>query len=170
MLGPFPPSWKRHLHINRFGLIPKGHNTGKYRLITDLSHPRGSSVNDGIDPALTSLTYITVDSVMQVVQQLGKESLLAKMDIESAYRLVPVHPHDRILQAVEWDGQIYVDPMLPFGLRSAPNFFTAVTDTLNWCLQRAGIRFVSHYLDDFIVVAPPRLMPASSRGTGLGLC
>ena len=35
MLGPFPPSWKRHLHINRFGLIPKGHNTGKYRLITD---------------------------------------------------------------------------------------------------------------------------------------
>ena len=59
---------------------------------------------------------------MQVVQQLGKGSLLAKMDIESAYRLVPVHPQDRILQAVEWDGQIYVDPMLPFGLRSAPNF------------------------------------------------
>ena len=69
---------ERHLHINRFGLIPKGHNTGKYRLITDLSHPRGSSVNDGIDHALTSLTYITVDSVMQVVQQLGKGSLLAK--------------------------------------------------------------------------------------------
>ena len=156
MLGPFPPSWKRHLHINRFGLIPKGHNTGKYRLITDLSHPRGSSVNDGIDPALTSLTYITVDSVMQVVRQLGKGSLLAKMDIESAYRLVPVHPQDRILQAVEWDGQIYVDPMLPFGLRSAPKIFTAVADALNWCLQRAGIRFVSHYLDDFIVVAPPR--------------
>ena len=42
--------------------------------------------------------------------------------------------------------------MLPFGLRSAPKFFTAVADGLNWCLQRAGIRFVSHYLDDFIVV------------------
>ena len=113
-------------------------------------------MNDGIDPALTSLTYITVDSVMQVVQQLGKGSLLAKMDIESAYWLVPVHPQDHILQAVEWDGQIYVDPMLPFGLKSATNFFTAVADVLNWRLQRAGIRFVSHYLDDFIVVAPPR--------------
>ncbi len=40
MLGPFtdtsslPP-----LHINRFGVIPKGHNTkGKWRLITDLSY------------------------------------------------------------------------------------------------------------------------------------
>ena len=113
-------------------------------------------MNDGIDPALTSLTYITVDSVMHVVQQLGKGSLLAKMDTESAYVLVPVHPQDRILQAVEWDGQIYVDPMLPFGLRSAQIFFTAVADMLNWCLQRAGIRFVSHYLDDFIVTAPPQ--------------
>ena len=67
MLGPFPSSWKNRFHVNRFGLIPKGHNTGKYRLITDLCFPRGASVNDGIDPALTSLSYITVDSVAQVV-------------------------------------------------------------------------------------------------------
>ena len=40
MLGPFPPSaWPSlplPLHINRFGVIPKGHNSGKWRLITDL--------------------------------------------------------------------------------------------------------------------------------------
>ena len=155
MLGPFPPAWKKFLHVNRFGLIPKGHGTGKYRLITDLSYPQGASVNDGIDPSLTSLSYTSVDSVAQVVQQLGKSSLLAKVDIESAYRLVPVHPQDRILQAVEWEGKIYVDPMLPFGLRSAPKIFTAIADALNWCLERAGVRFVSHYLDDFIIVAPP---------------
>ena len=35
MLGPFPSSWKNRFHVNRFGLILKGHNTGKYRLITD---------------------------------------------------------------------------------------------------------------------------------------
>ena len=151
-----PSSWKNRFHLNRFGLLPKGHNTGKYRLITDLSFPRGASVNDGIDPALTSLSYITVDSVAQVVRQLGTGSLLAKMDIESAYRLIPVHLQDRILQAVEWKGKIYVDPMLPFGLRSAPKFFYAVADALNWCLQRAGIRFILHYLDNFIVIAPPQ--------------
>ena len=27
----------RHLHVNRFSLIPKSHNTRNYRLITDLS-------------------------------------------------------------------------------------------------------------------------------------
>ena len=29
------------LHVNRFGIILKGHNTGKWRLITDLSFPPG---------------------------------------------------------------------------------------------------------------------------------
>ena len=37
MLGPFPPSWKRRLYINRFGLIPKRSLHGKilthYRFI-----------------------------------------------------------------------------------------------------------------------------------------
>ncbi len=155
MLGPFPQAWRSFLHVNRFGLIPNGHTTGKFRLITDLSYPRGASVNDGIDLTLTSLSYTSVDNVVQLVQRLGKGSLLAKMDIESAYRLVPVHPQDRILQAMEWKGQIYVDPMLPFGLRSAPKIFNAVADALNWCLEQAGIRFISHYLDDIIIVAPP---------------
>ncbi len=72
MLSPFPLAWRHFLHINRFGLITKGHGTGKFRLITDLSYPHGASVNDGIDPALTSLSYTSVDSVAQRVQQLGK--------------------------------------------------------------------------------------------------
>ena len=47
---------------------------------------------------------------------LGAGSLLAKIDIESAYRMVPVHPDDRPLLGVEWSGRIYCDAMLPFGL------------------------------------------------------
>ncbi len=39
-----------------------------------------------------------------------------------------------------------------FGLRLAPNILNAVADALNWCLEQAGIHFVSHYLDDFIIV------------------
>ncbi len=155
MIGPLPMSWRPIIHLNRVGLVPKGHNSGKFRLITDLSFPHGASVNDGISPDLVSLSYIAVDDVAAIVQELGKGSLLAKMDIEAAYRLIPVHPHDRVLQGMEWDGRIYVDPCLPFGLRSAPKIFNAVADGLCWCLRQAGIRFVLHYLDDFIIVAPP---------------
>ena len=81
--------------MNRFGVIPEGHNTGKWRLITDLSFPPGRSVNDGVDPDLCSLTYTTVDHVAEIAVSLGKGTLLAKQDIESAYCLVPVHPQDR---------------------------------------------------------------------------
>ena len=156
LAGPFPEdSPPCELHINRFGVIPKGHNTGKWRLITDLSFPPGRSVNDGIDPSLCSLSYITVDQVVEVAMHFGREALLAKVDIESAYRLIPVHPHDRPLQAVRWEGQLYVDAMLPFGLRSAPKIFNAVADALNWCLIQRGAPHVLHYLDDFIIVGPP---------------
>ena len=53
MLGPFPTSFSvPELQINRFGVGPKGHNMGKWRLITDLSFHLGMSVNEGVDPCL----------------------------------------------------------------------------------------------------------------------
>ena len=156
-LGPFDKSSSLpSLHVvSRFGVIPKGHTPGKWRLITDLSFPKGHSVNDGIDPTLCSLTYSTVDDVAHLVSTLGLGSLLAKIDIESAYLLTPVHPDDRPLLAVQWDGQLYVDPMLPFGLRLPPKIFNAVAVALEWHLNQAGIPLIRHYLDDFIIIGPP---------------
>ena len=100
--------------------------------------------------ALTQLSHCCHISqlIAQVVQHLGRGSLLAKMDIESLHTDSTVHPQDRILQAVEREAKIYVDPMLPFGLRSAPKNINTVADALNWGLQQAEIRFIQHYLDD----------------------
>ena len=47
------------------------------------------------------------------------------MDVSQAYRNVPVHPADRYLLGMEWEGRVYVDGTLPFGLRSVPLLFTA---------------------------------------------
>ena len=157
MLGPFPPSAVAGLpplQINRFGVIPKGHNTGKWRLITVLSYPPGRSVNDGIAPFACSLTYTIVKQVARVAASYPPGTLLVKIDVESAYHLVPVHPHDRPLQAMEREGMIYINPMLPFELRSAPKVFNALADALEWCLTQAGVHHMFHYLDDFIVVSP----------------
>ena len=154
MLGPFVDDIKS-VHVSRFGVIPKGHGTGKWRLITDLSHPSGSSVNDGIDPNLCSLHYTSVEDVATVAAQLGRGALLAKIDIESAYRLIPVHPGDRWLLGMKWEGRLYVDPMLPFGLRSSAKIFNAVADALEWRLKAVGVPYVHHYLDDFVVLGAP---------------
>ena len=78
-----------------------GHTPGRWRLITDLSHPEGGSVKDGIASEWCSLRYMTVEEVAAAAQRLGTGALLAKLDIKYAYRLLPVHPDDRRLLGVE---------------------------------------------------------------------
>ncbi len=114
------------LHINRFGLVPKGHGSGKWRLIVDLSFPAGGSVNDGIGPALCSLQYTSVDTACQNILRLGQGANLAKFDVSGAFRTVHVHLDDRHLLGMQWRGHIYVDKVLPFGLRSAPKLYNAL--------------------------------------------
>jgi len=67
---------------------------GKWRLIhvSDLSFPHGCSFNEGINSDIFSLAYTTVDEVASLDAQPGQGALLAKVDIESAYNLIPVHP------------------------------------------------------------------------------
>ena len=157
MLGPFSEQDQRFLpqcHISRFSVIPKGHKTGRLGLITDLSYPLGESVNDGIEAELCFLVYTSIDRVARVAAGYQQGALLAKVDIEAAYCLIPAHPTDRPLQAISWERKLYIDPMLPFGLHSAPKLFNAVADALEWYLEKQGIRHIYHYLYDFIVVAP----------------
>ena len=82
--GPFPLRAVPHVHISRFGVIPKGH-TGKWRLIVDLSHPRGCSVNDGISKPLCSLKYVTIDEAIKGIVQYGQGTLLAKIDNKECF-------------------------------------------------------------------------------------
>jgi len=153
--GPFKKSSIPHAHISRFGVIPKSHQPNKWRLIIDLSHPTGHSINDGIPKDLCSLTYITVDTAIEHIQHLGKGTLLAKIDIKSAFRLLPVHPSDRHLLVMEWDRKFYVDACLPFGLRSAPKLFNVLADLLSWILKNKQVTPILHYLDDFLLLGPP---------------
>ena len=67
--------------------------------------------------------------------------------------MVPVHPDDQYLLGVHWESFLYVDKVLPFGLRSAPKIFSAVADALQWILHYKGIQRGLHCLDDFILVA-----------------
>ena len=79
---------------------------------------------------------------------------MAKLDLRSAYRMVPVHPQDQWLLEIEWESQIYLDRALPFGLRSAPKVFSAVADGLAWAMVCSGIAHPIHYLDDFFFCGP----------------
>lgn len=139
LLGPFDPQAFPEVHVSRFGVIPKA-DPGNWRLILDLSAPEGASVNDGIDPRVCSLSYMTVDDAARAIEATGVGAILAKVDIKSAYRMISIHPEDRPLLGMIWEGALYVDSALPFGLRSALKIFTSVADALEWRLRLEGLQ------------------------------
>ena len=85
----------------------------------------------------------------------GKGALLAKIDMQQAYRNIPVQPSDRAGLGMSWEGRVYIDSVLPFHLCSAPLSFSAAADALQWTIKRKGIRLLFHYLDDFIIIGAP---------------
>ena len=98
---------------------------------------------------MCSLSYSSVDQAATIMAQLGRDAQLAKIDIAHAYRNVPVHPSDRQLLGMQWDNLVYIDTVLPFGLRSAPKIFSALADTTEWIFRNNNVTHVLHYLDDF---------------------
>lgn len=170
--GPFTSPPLPNLHISSFGVIPKRGQPGKGRLIVDLSSPGGASVNDGINPDEFSLHYITVDKVIRLVSQFGRGALMAKFDVESAYRNVLIHPLDRYLLGMKWRHHFYVNLALPFGLCSAPYIFNSIADLVEWILMNNHqIPDLLHYLDDFLTAGPPDSPQCASNLTvALAVC
>ena len=154
ILGPLHLSLAGVMQCNRLGVVPKGHTLGKWRIITDLSFPAGRSVNDGIDPALCSLSYVSVDTVVSMVTALGPGSRLTKVDIEAAYRLVPVIPMT-VHSSVSGGKGNCTATQCCLSVWSAAKIFNALADALEWIIRSRGVSHVAHYLDDFVVVGAP---------------
>ena len=77
---------------------------------------------------------------------------MAKFDLNSAFRMLLVHPHDWELLEIQWRGSYYVDTCLPFGFRSAPFLFNQVATALEWILKaNYHITHLIHYQDDYFM-------------------
>ena len=114
------------------------------------------SVNDGIDPDAFTMQYITVDQIIRMISSYGLGALIAKFDVEAAYRNIAVHPSNRYLLGMRWRKHYYVDLALPLGLRSPPYIFNSVADMVEWILLHThNVSALLHYLDDFISAGPP---------------
>ena len=151
--GPFVSPPFVPFHCSPLGAVPK--KDGSYRIILDLSSPRGCSVNEGISREQYSVRYSSFDDAVDMVRQLGPSSYMAKLDIKHAFRLCPVRSSQWGLLGYCWQGQFFLDTRLPFGSRSSPLLFNNFADLLLWILVAVGgITYIVHYLDDFFLCAP----------------
>ncbi|XP_070190042.1 uncharacterized protein [Littorina saxatilis] len=140
----------KDLIVSPVGLVEKS-TPGEHRLIFDLSYPHeDSSVNGGIPAELCAVQYTSFDAVTCMVKKLGQGSHLVKVDIKSAFRLLPLHPLDFGLMGMLVEGMFFVDKALPFGCSISCSLFEKFSTFLEWCVKQASFSCdVIHYLDDF---------------------
>ena len=115
MLGPLPPKDCAGVFTSRMAVIPKK-TPGTWRVIVDLSSPQDHSINDNLHRRLSHVSYACTDDAAMLMHYLGPGALLAKIDIQNACRLVPIHPADCRFLGVSWQGSVYVDCQLPLTL------------------------------------------------------
>ena len=167
--GPFNSPPLPNLQCHPVGVVPKKHSS-EWRTIYHLSYPEGDSINDHIPKDPYSLQYVRVDDAIRILKSLGPGSFMAKTDLKSAFRLIPVHPDHWHLLGIHWQSQYYIDLYLPFGLRSAPFLFNQLSEGLEWILKHNyGLKNVIHILDDFFIAEPSRVQCLSSFATLLRL-
>ena len=98
--GPFlsPPLFP--FHWSALGAVLK--KDGTFRLILDLSSPRGQSTNEGISKDLYSVRYSKFHDAIALVRSSGSSAFMAKLDIKHAFRLCPARPDQWALLGYCW--------------------------------------------------------------------
>lgn len=148
--GPFTSPPMSTFRVSPIGVVPKK-AIHEYRLIHHLSYPDNLSVNDFIDQNLCSVQYTKFDEAVSMVQKLGKNTMCAKSDIQSAFRLLRVWPGDFDQLGFKFEGLYYFDKCLPMGCAISCALFEKFSSFLQWIVaKRARNNNILHYLDDFL--------------------
>jgi hypothetical protein len=140
---------KPHM-VSSLGAILK--SSGAVRIIHDLSRPEGGLNCLTTD---TSVTYSTVDEAVKFIKP---GSFLAKIDIKSAYRAVPIHPECYCFTGLQWHFQgdsettYLYDCRLPFGASRSCRIFQALTNSIVRIIQSAKINCIG-YIDNCLIVS-----------------
>ena len=93
------------------------------------------------------------DRAVKAVRELGSGCFLSKIDIESAYRCIPVCPADWPLLGLHWADKYYFDIVMQFGITSATAIFEWYSSAAQFIAERScALKHLVHYIDDFMIL------------------
>ena len=149
--GPFQNPPLSNMVFSPLGLVPKK-EPEDFRLIHDLSYPKDNSVNSHIAPEFSAVSFEMLDDCIRIMLELGKGCLIAKADLNDAFRIIPISPLDYHLLGFKFKGQFYFDMCLPMGCSTSCQTFESLSRAVQWiCVHKAKILHISHIIDDFII-------------------
>ncbi len=169
--GPFDIPPFAHTHISPILARPKP-NSSEIRLILNLSAPYDyKSINANIPEEKKSVQYQPLTLVLNKILELGPGCFIAKSDIKSAFRLLPVAPSDYHLLGFMFNHNYYFDRCMSMGLGSACQIFETLATAINWIfVNKFGFYNCFHYLDDYCLIEDSREKASLSLLTFQAMC
>ena len=83
----------------------------------------------------------------------GDGAWLAKADIKSVFRLLPISPCDYEVLSFTFQGRFYYDRCLPMGCSISCSLFEKFSSFLEYQVKQfSQSHFMTHYLDDFLFI------------------
>jgi hypothetical protein len=156
LVGPVDTENYDNIHISPLMSRPKEGDAR--RIIVDLSWPKkeGASVNSGVpENKYLDCEFIlklpTVDPICKIINAF--EVPIYKINLARAFRQIPIDPLDIVNLGVEWEGNCYLNTVLPFDFRHGSAICQRITDAMRYILSKTNITLVN-YIDDFIAIVP----------------
>src|SRR5882724_3759437 len=98
------------------------------------------------------IVYESFSQAVKALWEVGRGSLLAKLDLKDAYWHIPIRRSDWNLLGFHWYDQFFYPIVLMFGGKSAPYIFNLFAEGLHCIIQWHIPATVQHYLDDFLSI------------------
>ena len=168
--GPFLSSPYKDPVFSPLGIVPKK-VLGEFRVIHHLSYPEGLSINDGIPKSESTVKYASIGQAINHIVNFGPNCFLAKSDVQSAFRIIPIAPSEYHLLGFKWKDQCYFDRCLPMGASSSCAIFERFSTSIEWIIKNyVSNTAVLHVLDDFLFISPSFEDCQSSLNIFLKIC
>ena len=101
------------------------------------------------------MQYARVDDAVTMIKHLGQGCFLAKTDIKSAFRIIPILPTDYDLLGNFWQRKYYYDRVMPMGCASSCRTFEMFSTAIEWVTKtHLSMPHLLHILDDYLMAAP----------------
>ena len=133
LLGPVNHPIHDQYHCSP--LLTKPKDINKMRVILNLSHPYGHSVNDHIDKdkfdsVAFALKFPSIDNITPDIVKHKGDVVLFKVDVARAFRNLRVDPADALKLGIRWADAFFVDLLVAFGWKHGSGLFKILSDAI----------------------------------------
>ena len=142
-------------------LLSQPKDNDKRRIILNLSHPYGNSVNENVprdkfDGHKFTLKFPSVDDIVgKIISLKDQDPVLYKIDVARAFINIRVDPVDAVKLGIHWQGEYVLDLRVAFGWAHGSATFQRLSDTIVYIMNWKGYDLVA-YIDDYIGIAPAK--------------